>query len=328
MASISSSARQPGIVARPNRGGGKPPSSGQPQQKKSDPYIDLKLVIRLLPYNLTEKDFFTQLSSYYPNEIPSKYYVQGQPPKTPYDNPEFSRAYVKFRTSNEVDEFMARVRNQPFVESETNDSVIPMIEKSLYNKMPDFNKKKRGKSVLLEDDPIYKSYLRLMENNEPFKLRLLSKDILKGKRIKESKGKKSKIKEEKTKKSKKQRTDKSKDKEKSKDKPIGEAAEAPPKSKDEKKKKKPRRRKPKKDETTSNDSPKKDTVPSKPDKSDKKRDKASSKNDDKSRRTHTNKNLTIKTKRPDKSGSSQETENHSSTKTGSTGSESKNGSTD
>jgi len=323
MASISSSTRQPGLVARPNRGSGKPSTSGHHQLKKTDPYVDLKLVIRLLPFNLTETDFFTQLSSYYPGEIPSKYYVQGQPPKTPYDNPEFSRAYVKFRTSTELDEFMARVRNRPFVESETNDNVIPLIEKSLYNKMPDFTKKKRGRTVALEDDPIYKSYLAIVENNEPFKLRLLSKDVLKGKRSKEPKVKKSKTKEEKAKKTKKPPKDKSKDKEKSKEKVNGESLELTATSKDEKKKKKPRRRKPKKDDTT-NELSDKEKVPSKPEKSDKKREKASAKSDDKPRRTHPSKDLTIKPKRADKH-ESQETRKQSDPKPESTGSE--NGST-
>lgn len=173
MSSISTSSRQPTNLSKRTVAGTKATNLSLVKSKNNrNNYVDLKIVIRLLPANLSEQEFFDQLKAYHEGELSCKYYVQGELPKTPYDNPKYSRGYIKFKNIHELDEFVANVRGKPFVESSTSDSVIPIVEKSLYNKMPEVQRKKSKKRIVsLDDDPLFKSFQNhLQDPTIPFSL--------------------------------------------------------------------------------------------------------------------------------------------------------------
>ena len=97
-----------------------------------------KFVIRLLPPSLTESEFLNQLATYYPyhaSKICQFYYIQGHYPKTNFEVPIYSRAYVNFSNQHDSLEFLNFLKEKPF-ENEF-DSIIPVIEKALFHKMVD-----------------------------------------------------------------------------------------------------------------------------------------------------------------------------------------------
>lgn len=192
MSSISTSSRQPtGLGKRQHLPSKVPTSSTNSRLKPTkNNYVDLKIVIRLLPSNLSEEEFYEQLKVYHPSELPVKYYVQGEAPRTPYDNPKYSRAYIKFRNAHELDEFLGNVRGKPFVETESGDSVIPTVEKSLYNKMPEVERKRTKKSSSLDDDPLFKAFTIHLEGpSVPFSI-LGAKNANKNRRKRSDRNKK------------------------------------------------------------------------------------------------------------------------------------------
>ncbi|WLF78492.1 hypothetical protein PVL30_002232 [Lodderomyces elongisporus] len=171
------------------------PSSKKTQSinaKKSGPKVDnpelgiisgnFKLVVRLLPPALSESDFLTQLEGLYPqkeNKIVRHYYVKGSYPQKPFELPVYSRAYVSFKNVADMNEFTGLVRDKSFHDEK--DSTIPIIEKSLFQKMIDgrqintsgaiVNKRNKGrdkrKAVPLEDDDIYQRFLQFLNHEIP-----------------------------------------------------------------------------------------------------------------------------------------------------------------
>lgn len=97
-----------------------------------------KVVVRLLPPTLKEAEFFQQLSRYYKGDKQgyAHYYVEGKPQQGVYDQPEFSRCYLRFNSQPAHDEFMASVSHQVFTEPLTGDTMTAVIDNALYHKMP------------------------------------------------------------------------------------------------------------------------------------------------------------------------------------------------
>ncbi|KAG7666225.1 uncharacterized protein J8A68_000247 [[Candida] subhashii] len=165
-------------------------SSGKPSSASSNikRNINLKLTIRLLPPSLTESEFLNQLATYYPHhatKIAHSYYIRGSYPLKPFEIPVYSRAYISFNSENDVNEFQNLLRGKSFFD-ETNDLMIPIIEKSIYHKMID-SKKGRPSSVTtkgvkggIENNDIYLKFLAYLKHElDEFDLMKLSKSIKK-----------------------------------------------------------------------------------------------------------------------------------------------------
>lgn len=182
MASVAGSRRQPisahtDSFLRPTLA---PISVSSTTSTKSSSFINLKLTLRLLPPCLTEEEFHKQLSNHYSDTYEEMYYVKGNLPATPYEPPIYSRAYISFRNQQKVDQFLTQVKGKTFVG--VNENSIPVMEKSIYSKMPgqiiDFES-----AVSIENDPIFK-YFEQFANGElkDFNLILIKKDMKKKKK--------------------------------------------------------------------------------------------------------------------------------------------------
>ncbi|KAI5967366.1 hypothetical protein CANMA_003186 [Candida margitis] len=154
---------------------------------KSGPEQNAKLSIRLLPPALKEDEFLNQLANIYPHhatKIDQHYFVPGSYPSTPFELPVYSRAYVSFKNSNDSLEFCSFVKNKPFQDEK--DSIIPIVEKSVFQKMissESFSDSKRGSQNdktfnLLEDDEIYKKFLLYLDKGlNEFNLKKIHKSL-------------------------------------------------------------------------------------------------------------------------------------------------------
>ncbi|CCE85758.1 Piso0_005385 [Millerozyma farinosa CBS 7064] len=161
--------------------------SNEPNSEK------LKLTVRLLPAALTWEQFTSQLDKY--TDIRSKggvtneYYVQGFYPKSPYELPTFSRAYLLFKNSSLMREFIEQVKDKPFIEEKTGNQMAPQLEKALYSKMPTPESKlsKPGNKAI-EKDHIFKEFLACLEEGTPFDLLEISHRIRSNAREKKKNG--------------------------------------------------------------------------------------------------------------------------------------------
>lgn len=167
-------------------------------------YINLKLTVRLLPPTLTKDQFKEQLANYTTllkdGSICDYYYVQGCYPTKPYEKPTYSRAYLLFKNQVSLDQFMKEINGKSFIELETNDSLIPAIGKSLYNKMPiERLNNTASTSKKYEDDEFYKEFISLLEANksESFDIVTINKKLKKKNKDKKKKEKDPKKKEDK-----------------------------------------------------------------------------------------------------------------------------------
>lgn len=147
----------------------------------------VKLSIRLLPPGLKEDEFLNQMANIYPHhasKIHLHYFVQGSYPLTPFELPIYSRAYVSFRNVPDSSEFYSFVKNKPFQDEK--DSIIPIVEKSVFQKMTtseNFSILKRESQVdknssRLEDDEIYKKFLLYLDKGlDDFDLKRIHKSL-------------------------------------------------------------------------------------------------------------------------------------------------------
>ncbi|KAG5418076.1 hypothetical protein I9W82_004405 [Candida metapsilosis] len=197
------------------------------KSSKGGPEHHVKYTMRLLPPGLKEHEFLNQLANIYPHhatKIQSYYFVQGFYPSTPFELPIYSRAYVSFRNANDSLEFCSFVKNKPFQDEK--DSIIPIVEKSVFQKMIKskglndlkVESKADKNSNRLEDDEIYKKFLLYLEKGlENFDLKKIHKSLNKKNKEKQGKGQPEQAsKRKKNKKSKESEKAKDKDKEKQK----------------------------------------------------------------------------------------------------------------
>lgn len=142
----------------------------------------LKLTIRLLPAALTWEQFTSQLEKYTEvrlnGGVINEYYVQGFYPKSPYDLPSFSRAYLLFKDASLMKQFIEQVKDKPFVEEKTGNQMVPQLEKALYSKMPaPESKLLKPTNKSIEKDHIFKEFLACLEDGKPFDLLETSQKI-------------------------------------------------------------------------------------------------------------------------------------------------------
>ena len=207
-------------------------------------YINLKLTVRLLPQTLTKDQFIEQLNDYTDllkdGSIIDDYYVQGCYPTKPYEKPTYSRAYLLFKNQTSLDLFMKEINGKSFIELETNDSLIPAIGKSLYNKMPIERPYNTSPSKKFEDDEFYKEFLSQLEanTNGSFDIVSINKKLKKRNKDKKKKEKDPKKKEDKKNKAKEEKKPAKAKSGKATDK-TGDSTKAPTKAKKRNRNKKP-----------------------------------------------------------------------------------------
>lgn len=134
--------------------------------KEKNPVSNFKIVIRLLPSDLSENDFFTQLKNYYPKLdeiIVSKYYVQGHLTESFYEKPVYSRAYLYFKKRNFFQDFMAHVKDKKFYDENKNVCLTTVIERVLYNKIHNESHENPSLSSI-ENNIYYKKFLMFLKN--------------------------------------------------------------------------------------------------------------------------------------------------------------------
>lgn len=176
------------------------PQRGPPKNRKQSPIAsrsgalasgrsaNLKLTIRLLPPSLGESEFLNQLATYYPHhatKIVHHYYIRGSYPLKPFEIPVYSRAYVSFNSENDLNEFLRLLKGKYFFD-ETNDLMVPIIEKSIYHKMIDSKKTKSTNATpkalkgKIENNEVYLKFLAFLNHEiEEFDLMKINKDLKK-----------------------------------------------------------------------------------------------------------------------------------------------------
>jgi regulator of nonsense transcripts 3 len=110
------------------------PAKEKKTSKKRSPRqpIGVKLVVRLLPPNLEPEKFWKD-AHVNPSQLVGRYFIKGHYSAKPYKLPVYSRAYLAFKTSEFADSFANSLKNVAFQDDK--ESLIPMITKSLYEKI-------------------------------------------------------------------------------------------------------------------------------------------------------------------------------------------------
>lgn len=98
---------------------------------------DIKVVLRLLPPTLLEKDFLLQLKALCPSaetDFPwSKFFFsQGSRIVQPFEEPKYSRAYFLFSTKDAADRFQVAMQGASFLEPESGDLFLAQTMKPIF----------------------------------------------------------------------------------------------------------------------------------------------------------------------------------------------------
>lgn len=165
----------------------KPPASSS--STSSLDKINLKIEVRLLPPNLTEDDFYNQLSKVWIKPITSKYYVQGKYPDNAYESPQYSRAYLFFKTELLLNEFISILKGKAFQESDTKDNLVPIIERSLFGEMPGA-KGEELKLFSLDNNVYFKRFIDYLEKGNSSSILKAEKKVVPREKTKKSAKKK------------------------------------------------------------------------------------------------------------------------------------------
>lgn len=154
----------------------KPPGTKQANKKKvktkddAPPIVkyddpDLKVIIRLLPPNLTEEDFVKQIPSQYnPATSPSidpvrLFYQKGHPSDKPFEEPTFSRAYLRFQTKEAANIFRAEMQHVVFNDPNSGDQVKCEMLKPIFGEVIEVSEKTSlGK---ITQEPIFNKFTSL-----------------------------------------------------------------------------------------------------------------------------------------------------------------------
>ncbi|SCV03441.1 LAMI_0H08174g1_1 [Lachancea mirantina] len=97
-----------------------------------------KLIIRLLPPNLTQQEFLECISSvvedgFLSRNVEDQYYMQGHYSKKPFKQPVYSRAYFTFYGNEQLEGFARKVANVKFVD-DTDNAMVPTFTVSAFVK--------------------------------------------------------------------------------------------------------------------------------------------------------------------------------------------------
>ncbi|PSK36859.1 hypothetical protein C7M61_003723 [Candidozyma pseudohaemuli] len=135
----------------------------QPLIKYDDP--DLKVVIRLLPPNLTEEAFLRQIpfgNEKSPLEITglSRFFYQtGSPSLKPFEEPSFSRAYFLFQNKEAANAFRTKMQHVVIEDSDSGDQVKCEMMKPIFGEVIETSQKPGlGK---IEQEPLFKKFTAL-----------------------------------------------------------------------------------------------------------------------------------------------------------------------
>ncbi|QWU89720.1 hypothetical protein CA3LBN_004068 [Candidozyma haemuli] len=135
----------------------------QPLIKYDDP--DLKVVIRLLPPNLTEEAFLRQIpfgNEKSPLEIAglSRFFYQtGSPSLKPFEEPTFSRAYFLFQNKEAANAFRTKMQHVVIEDSDSGDQVKCEMMKPIFGEVIETSKKPGPGKI--EQDPLFKKFTAL-----------------------------------------------------------------------------------------------------------------------------------------------------------------------
>lgn len=168
---------------------------------KKDEIVGVKLVLRLLPPNLTKEQFTATLESvmanYTQNHVLDWYYVQGHYSSKFYAEPVYSRCYFVFETMDNLKDFVAKVRPIKFIDDKDN-ATCAVIKISPHVKKLTNSSKKPARSSqalegTLEEDDLFQTFMKslklLEEKNSEYSfanisiLKPLDKELAKQKGI-------------------------------------------------------------------------------------------------------------------------------------------------
>lgn len=134
--------------------------------KYDDP--DTKVVIRLLPPNLTEEAFLLQLPcEAHPFEggkslLVNYYYQRGSPSTKPFEEPTFSRAYFKFTLKEKANAFRSTMEKIVFEDLDSGDRVRCEMFKPIFGSVVDLTPPKTPGSII--HDPLFVKFLEQFES--------------------------------------------------------------------------------------------------------------------------------------------------------------------
>lgn len=134
----------------------------QQQQQEATP---LKLVIRHLPPHLPEKIFHTSIADWH-KAIDLFYYVPGKLATNKEETDRFSRAYVKFRKQEDLNDFVKRFQGHQYVSS-ANREYRAIVELALYQKiakpLSPTSKARDPLAGTIEQDPEYLAFVESLK---------------------------------------------------------------------------------------------------------------------------------------------------------------------
>lgn len=133
----------------------------QPIVNYEDP--DLKVVIRLLPPNMSEEAFLLQIPKEYQPTINGTrglrrfYFQRGSASTKPFEEPNFSRAYFQFQEKQDADHFKSEMEQIVFEDPASGDRVKCEMMKPLFGTVIETTSEKSEGKILQET--LYKKFI-------------------------------------------------------------------------------------------------------------------------------------------------------------------------
>lgn len=146
----------------------------KPKPKNFDSLIeygdpDTKVVVRLLPPTLEQTDFLEQAKKNSPT-LQSGYksltYKQGTNAAQPFEEPNFSLAFVKFQSRESAEMFKQEISQMLFKEPKTGDNIKCSTVKPIFGELSVALKRQSDES--LKDGEVFKLFTELREKNEGY----------------------------------------------------------------------------------------------------------------------------------------------------------------
>lgn len=138
-----------------------------------------RLVVRLLPPNLTEGEFYNTLSPIADNEylnqnVDERYFAAGHYSKNPFKLPTYSRAYLSFYDMHKLQDFAKKLSVVKFVDDRDTAMVptlttTPFVKKLFTEESKGMQKSKAKLEGTLSSDKVFQTFLKswqLMEQDK------------------------------------------------------------------------------------------------------------------------------------------------------------------